>query len=101
MRSRRALAGKAILPYNEPMTKLTVSSKGQVTLKREVLQHLGVRPGDKIEVEPGPGGRVTIQASRPSGSIDDFIGVLAGTSKKRASLKEIQGAIEAGWSGEK
>ncbi len=31
---------------------LKVSSKGQVTLRREVLDELKVRPGDKIVVEP-------------------------------------------------
>ena len=30
---------------------LTVTAKGQITLRREVLEHLGVRPGDKIDVD--------------------------------------------------
>ncbi|MGO7565492.1 AbrB/MazE/SpoVT family DNA-binding domain-containing protein, partial [Rhizobium johnstonii] len=33
------------------MATLTLTAKGQVTLKKEVLQHLGVRPGDKIYVD--------------------------------------------------
>ena len=30
------------------MTQLTVTAKGQVTLRKDVLEHLGVRPGDNV-----------------------------------------------------
>jgi bifunctional DNA-binding transcriptional regulator/antitoxin component of YhaV-PrlF toxin-antitoxin module len=33
------------------MSTLTVTAKGQVTLRKDILQHLGVHPGDKIAVE--------------------------------------------------
>ncbi|HEY6970839.1 MAG TPA: AbrB/MazE/SpoVT family DNA-binding domain-containing protein [Candidatus Angelobacter sp.] len=33
------------------MTRLTITSKGRVTLKRELLKHLRVSPGDKIEAD--------------------------------------------------
>lgn len=33
------------------MAILTVTARGQVTLKKEVLQHLGIKPGDKIELD--------------------------------------------------
>ena len=33
------------------MTKLSITAKGQVTLRKEVLQHLGLRPGDKVAVD--------------------------------------------------
>ncbi|MEA0672209.1 AbrB/MazE/SpoVT family DNA-binding domain-containing protein, partial [Xanthomonas campestris] len=29
------------------MTTLTVTARGQVTFRKDVLQHLGIRPGDK------------------------------------------------------
>jgi len=29
------------------MAMLTVTSRGQVTLRKEYLQHLGVKPGEK------------------------------------------------------
>jgi antitoxin PrlF len=81
------------------MVKLTVTAKGQVTLRREILQHLGVMPGDKIELELLPDGQAAIHAARKSGSIDDFIGFLAGRSDKVATLDEINQAIEDGWAG--
>jgi bifunctional DNA-binding transcriptional regulator/antitoxin component of YhaV-PrlF toxin-antitoxin module len=36
--------------------RLTVTSKRQVTFPAHVLEALGARPGDQIELHPGPGG---------------------------------------------
>jgi len=41
-----------------PMSTVTVSARGQVTFRKEVLQHLGIKPGDKIELQLLPGGKV-------------------------------------------
>lgn len=81
------------------MTTLTVTARGQVTFRKDVLQHLGIRPGGKIELDKLPGGRVTLRAARPAGTIDRFLGLLAGKSKKMASLDEINEAAAAGWTG--
>jgi hypothetical protein len=59
------------------MTTLTVTNKGQVTLHKELLGHLGIRPGQRLDVEVLPEGRIQIQAERPRGSIDAFLGLLA------------------------
>lgn len=83
------------------MTILTVTSRGQVTFRKEVLQHLGIRPGDKIELELLPDGRGALKAAVPTGSIGDFIGVLAGRTKKVATLDEIDTAAAEGWAGER
>ncbi len=83
------------------MTKLTVTARGQVTFRKEVLQHLGIEPGQKIELEKLPDGRVALRAERPAGTIDRFIGLLAGRTKKVATLDEIEDAAAAGWAGEK
>ncbi len=56
------------------MAKLTVTSRGQVTLKKDVLQHLGIKPGDQIDYEKLPGGAIRIQVAAPRGSIEGFIG---------------------------
>lgn len=39
------------------MSAITVSAKGQVTLQKELLRHLGIHPGDKISVEKLSWGR--------------------------------------------
>jgi len=48
-----------------------------------------------------PDGRISLRALRPSGKIDSFIGLLAGKSKKVATLDEINEAAAAGWAGRK
>lgn len=83
------------------MATLTVTARGQVTFRKDVLQHLGIRPGEKIELDKLPDGRVALKASRPSGKIDNFLGLLAGKSKKVATLDEIEEAAASGWVGKK
>jgi bifunctional DNA-binding transcriptional regulator/antitoxin component of YhaV-PrlF toxin-antitoxin module len=83
------------------MAKLTVTARGQVTFRREVLQHLGVKAGEKIELELLPNGRGVVRAAKPSGAIDGFLGVLAGKTKKIATLDEINEAAAKGWAGRK
>jgi bifunctional DNA-binding transcriptional regulator/antitoxin component of YhaV-PrlF toxin-antitoxin module len=81
------------------MGLLTITAKGQVTLRQELLRHLGVKPGEQIEVRALPGGRIEVCAAQPAGTIEGFIGLLAGRSTKTATLEEIQQAAEACWSG--
>lgn len=80
------------------MTTLTVTARGQVTFKKEVLQHLDIRPGDKIEVALLPGGRAELKATRPKGSFQSLHGFLKGkTNGQVLSIDQINEAIaEAG-----
>jgi bifunctional DNA-binding transcriptional regulator/antitoxin component of YhaV-PrlF toxin-antitoxin module len=80
---------------------LTVTAKGQVTSRKEVLQHLGIKPGEKIELDLLPDGRGLLEAARPAGSIASFVGLLAGRSKKVATIEEIGDAAAQGWAGRK
>ncbi|HEV2135187.1 MAG TPA: hypothetical protein VGR47_13215 [Terracidiphilus sp.] len=81
------------------MATLTVTSRGQVTFRKEVLRHLGVKPGEKIELELLPGGKGLVRSARKTGSIKDFIGMLAGETKKVATIEEINEAAAKGWAG--
>ena len=82
------------------MTTLTVTARGQVTFRKDVLQHLGIEPGEKIELDKLPDGRVTLRAMRAAGTIDGFLGLLAGKTKKIATLDEINEAAAANWAGQ-
>ncbi len=83
------------------MTTLTVTARGQVTFRKEVLQHLGIKPGDKIELQLLPDGRGVITAARATGTIASFIGMLSGRTEKVATIEEINEASARGWAGEK
>jgi bifunctional DNA-binding transcriptional regulator/antitoxin component of YhaV-PrlF toxin-antitoxin module len=82
------------------MTTLTVTARGQVTFRKEVLQHLGIKPGEKIELDLLPDGRAALKAARPAGNIAGFIGLLAGKTAKVATIEEMNNAAAKGWAGE-
>jgi len=81
------------------MAKLTVTARGQVTFRKNVMQHLGVKPGGKIELNLLPHGRGMIRAAHPAGTIEDFVGVLSGKTKKIATIEEMNEAAACGWAG--
>lgn len=83
------------------MQTLTVTSRRQVTFRKEVLRHLGVEPGQKIELELLPGCRVVLRAARSLKKIDGFLGFFAGRTKKAATIEEINKAAEKGWAGKR
>jgi bifunctional DNA-binding transcriptional regulator/antitoxin component of YhaV-PrlF toxin-antitoxin module len=81
------------------MAILTVTARGQVTLRKEVLKHLGIKPGDKIEFDLLPNAQGLVRAAQPAASIGGFVGLLAGRTKKVATLEEMNEASAQGWSG--
>ena len=83
------------------MTTLTVTARGQVTFRKDVLQHLGIRPGEKIELTKQPDGGVMLRAARPTGKIDNFLGLLARKTRKVATVEEMSEAAAEGWSRQK
>ena len=99
------LAGNAVSHYYPTQTMkkttLTVTGRGQVTFRKDVLQHLGIQKGGKIELDKLPDGRVTLRAAQSAGKIEDFLGLLAGRTSKVATLEEIGAAAAAGWAGQK
>jgi bifunctional DNA-binding transcriptional regulator/antitoxin component of YhaV-PrlF toxin-antitoxin module len=84
---------------NPTMSTLTVTARGQVTFRREVLQHLGIKPGEKIELDLLPDGRAELKAARVPGTIDEFLGLLAGKTTKVATIEEINDTAAEGWAG--
>ena len=81
------------------MATLTVTARGQVTFRKDVLQHLGIEPGGKIEVDLLPDGRAALKAARPLGTVNGFLGLLAGKASKVATIEEIGEAASRGWTG--
>jgi bifunctional DNA-binding transcriptional regulator/antitoxin component of YhaV-PrlF toxin-antitoxin module len=81
------------------MSTLTVTVKGQVTLRRDLLKHLGVQPGEKIIVDKLPDGRIEIKASRPKGKISDVFDFLKQENGPSLSIQQINEAARRGWAG--
>lgn len=80
------------------MSTLTVTAKGQVTLRKDVLEHLGVHPGEKITVNKLPDGKVEVMAARPTGKISDVFDSLKDKRRGKAlSIEEMNDVIAKGW----
>jgi bifunctional DNA-binding transcriptional regulator/antitoxin component of YhaV-PrlF toxin-antitoxin module len=78
--------------------ELTVTAKGQVTLRRAVLDHLGVAPGAKVSVSLLENGRIELVAAAIRDDIKSLRGALRRSGQRPVSLEEMQEAIEAGGS---
>jgi AbrB family looped-hinge helix DNA binding protein len=83
------------------MSTLTVTSKGQVTLRKDLLKHLGIQPGEKIAVNKLPDGRVEMKAVRPTGKISDVFGFLERPNGPSLSIEEINRIAARGWAGKR
>ena len=80
---------------------LTITAKGQVTLRKELLRHLGVAPGDKVAIDLLPSGRAELRAAKPEGSIKKFIGSLQRPGTRALSIDDLAEAAAQGWAGER
>jgi bifunctional DNA-binding transcriptional regulator/antitoxin component of YhaV-PrlF toxin-antitoxin module len=83
------------------MSTLTVTAKGQVTLRQDLLKHLGVQPGEKIAVEKLPDGRIEVRAERAMGRISDVFDLLKKIDGPSLSIDEIGAIAARGWAGRK
>ncbi len=83
------------------MSTLTVTAKGQITLRKDLLRHLGVQPGDKIAVEKLPDGRIVVRAERPAGDISDAFNFLKRPQGPSLSIEEMNDIAARGWAGKR
>ncbi len=82
-----------------PVT-LTVTAKGQVTLRKEVLEHLGAKPGDRLEIELLPSGRIEARTKRGQ-PVSSVFGMLKQPGERARTIEEITESAGAGWAGER
>jgi AbrB family looped-hinge helix DNA binding protein len=83
------------------MTILTVTAKGQVTLRKDLLKHLGVQPGEKISVDKLPDGRIEVKAIRPGGRISDVFDILKRDGGPSLAIEEMNEVAAAAWAGKR
>lgn len=76
------------------MSTLTITARGQVTFRKEVLRHLGIRPGEKIELDLLPDGRAQLKATPHKGSLSNLAGFLKGkTNGDVLTIEQIDASI--------
>ena len=83
------------------MATLTVTAKGQITLKQELLRHLNVTPGQKVQVEKLPDGRLIVRPAVQTGSISRFSGYLAKKGTPSLTIAQIKKITEDAWAGKR
>jgi bifunctional DNA-binding transcriptional regulator/antitoxin component of YhaV-PrlF toxin-antitoxin module len=83
------------------MSTLTVTAKGQVTLRKDLLKHLGVHPGAKITVDKLPDGRIEMKAVRPTGKVSDVFDFLKRENGPSLSIEKINEVAKRGWAGKR
>lgn len=80
---------------------LTVTAKGQITLLRDLLQHLGIRSGAKVVPHKLPNGRVELEAVQPGGRIEDAFGLLRREGQRSLTVDEMNEVIAMSWAPER
>jgi bifunctional DNA-binding transcriptional regulator/antitoxin component of YhaV-PrlF toxin-antitoxin module len=81
----------------ETMTTLTVTKRGQVTFRKDVLRHLGIQPGGKIRLDLLPDGG----AELPQSSFRELHGFLSGQGNgkrlRRSMTRSLRAARQPAW----
>jgi len=81
--------------------KLKITAKGQVTLRKKVLDHLGVAPGDHVTVELTATGSANLRPAAGKASLSRFVNSLHRPGEAGMPLEKIKEIISQGWAGEK
>lgn len=91
------------MPYLRRMTTLTITAKGQITLNKALLRHLGLKPGDRIEVVERPGHQLSLAPTVPerTGRMSDAFGSLKRAGQPVLTIEEMNEVIARAWAGER
>jgi antitoxin PrlF len=81
------------------MTILTITSKGQITLRRELLQYLGIAPGQQLKVDKLVNGVLALRAKTPH-ELEAFAGCLPRPANV-LSIDDMNALIADAWTGQK
>ncbi len=73
------------------MPRATVTSKGQITLPKDIRTHLGVGAGDRVEFRITPNGTVTVTPQE--GSARRLFGFLCRSDLTGISVEAMDSAV--------
>jgi len=82
------------------MPFVTITANSQLPLGQSELHHLGIQPGDRIELNHLPDGELLLKPAKAKKNSMPFIGRHAGKVKKPITIEEMNETIAAGWAGE-
>ncbi len=72
------------------MSEAKVTSKGQITVPKDVRLHLGLKPGDRVRFVIEPDGRVRLMPAKRD--ISELVGILP-KPKSALTIEEMNEAI--------
>jgi AbrB family looped-hinge helix DNA binding protein len=70
----------------------TLTTKGQVTIPKELRERLGLKPYDRIEFEFD--GNETLQLRKAGPSLEDVVGIFPALGLSEAELKQLTRAAK-------
>lgn len=99
-----AAAASPNLHYNEvrryelskEMATSTLTSKGQITVPKEIRDHLKLRTGQRLEFQVVADGRVLMRPR--SRDVRELKGIVRSSRRKSVSVEEMNQAIAQGFS---
>jgi AbrB family looped-hinge helix DNA binding protein len=75
----------------------TMTSKGQITIPKQIRDRLRLEPGHRVEFQVDRQGQIIMRAKNVD--IREIKGILRSTRKTPASVEEMNEAIARGYSG--
>jgi bifunctional DNA-binding transcriptional regulator/antitoxin component of YhaV-PrlF toxin-antitoxin module len=79
---------------------ITLSGRGQFTLNKGFLEHLGVKPGEQVSINKMPDGKLEISAKKDKWTVNEakeYFRTLLGESKIHLTIDEMNDAIADGY----
>jgi len=77
--------------------KATVTSKGQVTIPKEIRERLKLQAGSRVEFQLDAQGHLTMRPRNVD--VRQLKGIIRSRRKTPVSIEEMNAAIARGWSG--
>jgi bifunctional DNA-binding transcriptional regulator/antitoxin component of YhaV-PrlF toxin-antitoxin module len=96
IKERRFLSGmNAGVPRAGETMEMTLTARGQFTFNKSLMEHLGVKVGEKISIRKLPGGKIEIEARKNKISTEVLLTTLRSTIKTdiRLGIEEINDVI--------
>lgn len=80
------------------MPRSTVTSKGQITIPKEIRDRMGLKPGDRIDFATDRNGRISLKAINTD--FRSLRGILKSRRTRPLTIEEMDEAIARGACGE-